>query len=73
MNGKHENRVLGRVLAVEEAMNVSGARPTLPLYDLSSACLETSTVSECGRTPAANGALASSSNTGTILTQISGS
>lgn len=35
MNGKHEKRVLGRVLAVEETTAVSGARPltTFPPSD----------------------------------------
>lgn len=72
MNGKHENRVLGRVLAVEETMNVSGARPTLPLYDtLSQPCCDTTASVDCGGPLAANGALAGS-NTSTILTHISG-
>lgn len=72
MNGKHENRVLGRVLAVEEAMNVSGARPTLPLYDnLTKPSFDTLSNAECGRALAANGASINSS-TGTVLTPISG-
>ncbi len=33
MNGTLENRVLGRVLAVEETTAVSGARPTSPCRD----------------------------------------
>lgn len=72
MNGKHENRVLGRVLAVEETMTVSGAKQTVPLYDyLSQPCRDTSPTAECIRAPAANGVSVSSS-TGTILNQFSG-
>lgn len=33
MNGTLENRVLGRVLAVEETTAVSGAKPTSPCRD----------------------------------------
>ncbi len=33
MMNNENNRVLGRVLAVEEVLNVSGARPTHPLVD----------------------------------------
>lgn len=33
MNGMLENRVLGRVLAVEETVAVSGAKPTSPCRD----------------------------------------
>jgi hypothetical protein len=71
MNGKHENRVLGRVLAVEETTNVSGAKQTVPQSDyLSLPCRDTSPFSECGGTPTASGALVGS-NISTILTQIS--
>ena len=34
MNGKHENRVLGRVLAVEEILTVSGAKASAPCRDI---------------------------------------
>lgn len=55
-----DKRVLGRLLAVEETMNVSGARPTSPSHDnITKQCLDTSTTSECGvRAPAASSALA---------------
>ena len=73
MNGKHENRVLGRVLAVEGIVRVSGARPTSPSHDnITRVCADTSpTESECGvRTPTTNGVLAGSSIS-TILTHTS--
>lgn len=60
MNGKHETRVLGRVLAVEETTQVSGAKPTIPLYDNSDPRHEISYNSEYGiRTVATNGVPAS--------------
>ncbi len=67
MNGKHENRVLGRVLAVEEVMHVSGARPTLPRYDnITDICYDSSPYRECVRTPTTSGAL-SGANISAIL------
>lgn len=48
MNGKHETRVLGRVLAVEETAHVSGAKPTLPVQDHSSPCLESGCIRDSG-------------------------
>lgn len=73
MNGKHENRVLGRVLAVEETMNVSGARPTTPCRDnITSLTFDTSPSSEyCRATPAANGTSAGI-NISTIVTHTNG-
>lgn len=51
----NNNRVLGRVLAVEETMNISGARPTSPSHDnITKYCLDSSPEGECVRTPATN-------------------
>jgi hypothetical protein len=50
-------RVLGRILAVEETMAVSGAKPTTPCRDnITSLISDTSPSSEyCKATPVANG------------------
>ena len=72
MNGKHENRVLGRVLAVEETTNVSGARQTVPSRDLiTNLCYDSSPYAECARSPTTSGAL-SGTNISTILTHTNG-
>ena len=73
MNGKHENRVLGRVLAVEETMAVTGAKPTTPCRDnITSLTFDTSPSSEyCRATPTASGTSASA-NISAILTHTNG-
>ena len=58
MDGKHETRVLGRVLAVEETTHVSGAKPTLPVQDQSAPCIESIV---CGGSPADSGTVADNS------------
>ena len=45
---KHDTRILGRILAVEELDSVSGARCTLPDNDTS--CLETTVTADSGTT-----------------------
>lgn len=64
----NNNRVLGRILAVEEIMNVSGAKQTLPLHDnITDLCRDTNPYNtECVRNPTTSGAL-SGLNISTIL------
>lgn len=46
-----KNRVLGRILAVEETASVSGAAPTTPCRDqITSATSDTSLNMDCGTT-----------------------
>lgn len=50
MNGTLDNRVLGRVLAVEEIAHVSGAKPTLPCYDnITAPSLDSTYKEDCHR------------------------
>ncbi len=72
MNGEHENRVLGRILAVEETMNVSGAKPTLPRHDnITDPCYDSvPNGTECARTPTTSGAM-SGANISAILNHTS--
>ena len=53
----NNNRVLGRILAIEEIMSVTGAKPTTPCYDNITAPLpsETSTSLDCSQTRADSG------------------
>ena len=63
----NKNRVLGRVLAVEEIVSVTGAKPTAPCYDHITAPLpsETSTSLDCSQTRADSGTVIDS--TGPVL------
>lgn len=63
----NNNRVLGRILAVEEIMSVTGAKPTAPCYDNITALVpsETSTSLDCSQTRADSGTVIDS--TGPIL------
>ncbi|MEQ1513935.1 MAG: hypothetical protein ABL934_14805 [Lysobacteraceae bacterium] len=72
MNGKHENRVLGRVLAVEEIATVAGAKPTSPCWDhITTVQADTSISVDCTQTQADSGTLADN-GTSVIFDQISG-
>lgn len=73
MNGKHETRVLGRVLAVEETTHVSGAKPTLPLYDnITSLRYDTSPNSEYGIRTVATPEIPTGNDTIALPTHASG-
>jgi hypothetical protein len=73
MKGKHENRVLGRVLAVEEIMVVTGAKTTAPCRDLVTApwAGDTNPNNDCTQTQVDSGTQADN-GTSPILDQISG-
>ena len=66
MNGMHLNRVLGRVLAVDETMDVAGAKATATCLDrgMTVAGADTSISVDCTQTQADSGTSADNTTTG---------
>ncbi len=67
-----QNRILGRILAVEEIISVTGAKPTSPCWDqITTVQADTSMRLDCTQTQADSGTL-SDNITSPVTDQIGG-